>query len=96
MRQRPEFTAEALGSWFDTAGIYTGSPWQNGFIESFNAQFRREQLSGEIMDTMAEAKYLAEEWKAIYNHKRPHESLNGMTPKRYWETWTQEYQLAIA
>ena len=44
------------------------------------------------MDTMAEAKYLAEEWKAIYNHERPHGSLDGMTPKRYWETWPQENQ----
>jgi putative transposase len=97
----PEFTAEALVSWCNTAGVDTafidpGSAWQNGFIESFNAQFRREQLSGEIMDTMAEAKYLAEEWKAIYNHERPHGSLDGMTPKRYWENWTQENQLAIA
>jgi len=83
----PEFTAAALIEWCNTAGVDTafidpGSPWQNGFIESFNAQFRREQLSGEIMDSMAEANYLAEEWKAIYNHERPHGSLNGMTPKR--------------
>jgi transposase InsO family protein len=97
----PEFTAAALIGWCNTAGVDTafidpGSPWQNGFIESFNAQFRREQLAGEIMDTMAEAGYLAEEWKAIYNHERPHGSLDGMTPKRYWETWTQENQLAIA
>ncbi|BAS18389.1 insertion element IS476 uncharacterized 39.2 kDa protein (plasmid) [Arthrobacter sp. Hiyo8] len=97
----PEFTAAALIGWCDTAGVDTafidpGSPWQNGFIESFNAQFRREQLSGEIMDTMAEAQYLAEEWKAIYNHERPHGSQDGMTPKRYWENWTQGNQLAIA
>ncbi|MGY2744927.1 transposase InsO family protein [Arthrobacter sp. UYCu723] len=90
----PEFTPAALIDWCDTAGVDTafidpGSPWQNGFIESFNAQFRREQLSGEIIDTMAEAKYLAEEWKAIYNHERPHGSLNGMTPKRYWDNWTE-------
>ncbi len=62
----PEFTAAALVNRRETAGVDTafidpGSPWQNGFIESFNAQFRREQLAGEIMDTMAEAKYLAEE-----------------------------------
>jgi putative transposase len=91
----------ALIDWCNTAGVDTafidpGSPWQNGFIESFNAQFRREQLAGEIMDTMAEATYLAEEWKATYNHERPHGSLDGMTPKRYWETWTQENKLAIA
>ncbi len=97
----PEFTAAALIDWCATAGVETafidpGSPWQNGFIESFNAQFRREQLTGEIMDTMAEAKYLAEEWKEIYNHERPHGSLDGMTPSRYWKRWTAENQLAIA
>lgn len=97
----PEFTAGALIDWRAAAGVETafiepGSPWQNGFIESFSAQFRREQLAGEIMDTMAEAEYLADEWKAIYNHARPHGSLNGMTPKRYWETWTHENRLAIA
>ena len=75
----PEFTAGALIDWcgaadVDTEFIDPGSPWPNGFIESFNAQFRREQLAGEIMDTMAEAQYLAEEWKAIYNHERPHGS----------------------
>ncbi|MDF9277909.1 integrase core domain-containing protein, partial [Arthrobacter sp. EH-1B-1] len=53
-------------------------------------------LTGEIIDTMAEAKYLADEWKDIYNHERPHGSLDGMTPKQYWDTWTQKNQLAIA
>jgi putative transposase len=91
----PQFIDAALISWCNNAGVDTafidpGSPWQNGFIESFNAQFRREQFPGAIMDTMAEATYLAEEWKAIYNHDRPHGSLDGMTPKRYRETWTQE------
>lgn len=66
----PEFTAEALISWCATTGVKTafidpGSPWQNAFIESFNAQFRREQLAGEIIDTMADAKYLAEEYRSI-------------------------------
>ncbi len=64
----PEFTAAALTDWCNTAGVGTafidpGSPWQNGFAESFNAQFRREQLTGEILDTMAEASYLARNGK---------------------------------
>lgn len=72
----PEFTAGGLVDWFNNVGVRTafidpGSPWQNGFIESFNAQFRREQLSGEITDTVVEAKYLADEWKDIYNQERP-------------------------
>src|SRR5690606_41179602 len=97
----PEFTADALVDWCNTVGVSTafidpGSPWQNGFIESFNAQFRREQLSGEIMDTMVEAKYLADEWKDIYNHERPHGSLDGLTPSRFWDEWVRENQLAIA
>jgi putative transposase len=83
----PECIAAALIDSCNTAGVDTayiapGSPRQDGFIESFNAQFRSERLAGETMDTMAEASYLAEEWKAIYNHERPHGSLNGMTPKR--------------
>jgi putative transposase len=49
-----------------------------------------------LPEAVAEAKYIAEEWKAIYNHEWPHGSLNGMTPKRYWENWTQENQLALA
>ena len=52
-------------------------------MESFNAQLRREQLSGEIMDTLVEAKYLADEWKDIYNQERPHGSLDGLTPSRF-------------
>lgn len=97
----PAFTATALTNWCNTAGVDTafidpGSPWQNGFAESFNAQFRREQLTGEIMDTMSEARYLAEEWRQIYNHERPHGSLDGMTPSTYWKRWTAENQLAIA
>ncbi|TDS85873.1 transposase InsO family protein [Nesterenkonia aurantiaca] len=97
----PEFTAAALTAWCNMAGVETafidpGSPWQNGFVESFNAQFRREQLTGEIIDTMAEASYLAQEWKDIYNHERPHGSLDGMTPSTYWKRWTAENQLAIA
>ena len=68
--------AGALVGWCDTTGVDTafidpGSPWQNSFIEPFNAQFRREQLSRENMGTMAEGKYSADDWKAIYTHDRP-------------------------
>lgn len=86
--QEPEFTAGALVDWCNTVGVRTafidlGSPWQNGFIESFNAQFRLEQLSGEIMDTLVEAKYLADEGKDICNQERAHGSLDGLTPSRF-------------
>ena len=97
----PEFTAGALVNCCNTVGVSAavidpGSPWQNGFMVSFNAQFRREQLSGEIMDTMAEARYLADEWKDIGNQARPHGSLDGLTPSRFWDEWVRENQLAIA
>lgn len=86
----PEFTTGALVDRCNTVGVSTafidsGSPWQNGIIESLNAQFRREQLSGEIMDTMVEAKYLADQRKDIYNQERPHGSFNGLTESRFWD-----------
>ena len=87
----PEFTAQAPIDWCGRTGVKTafiepGSPWQNGFIESFNAQFRREQLSQEIMETMAEANYLANEYQQIYNQSRPHGALRGLTPNEAWNT----------
>lgn len=60
-----------------------------------DAQFRREQLSGEIMGTMVEAKYLAVEWKDNYIHERPLGPLDGLTPSRFWNEWVRENQLAI-
>lgn len=79
-----------------TAFIEPAPPWQYGFIESFIAQFRQEQLSGEIMDTMAETKYLANDWKDICNQERLHGSLNGLSPSQFWAKWVTEDQEAIA
>jgi putative transposase len=97
----PEFTARTLIDWCAEAGVKTafidpGSPWQNGHIESLNAQFRREQLAGEIMDTMAEARYLGTEYKDIYNCHRPHGSLGGLTPAEFWAQWSTGNQMAIS
>ena len=97
----PEFTAEALIKWCGHTGVKTafidpGSPWQNGFIESFNAQFKREQLSREIIDTMLDAKFLANEYKDIYNQERPHGSLNGLTPNEAWDTAANHPKPALA
>lgn len=97
----PEFTAEALINWCGKAGVKTafiepGSPWQNGFIESFNAQFRREQLSQEIIETMAEAKFLANEYQEIYNQTRPHGALRGLTPNEAWNSQANHPKLALA
>ena len=81
----PEFVAQDLRDWLDkvdvnTAYIEPGSPWENGYIESFNARLRDELLNGEIFDTLLEAKVLIERWRVHYNTIRPHSALNGRPP----------------
>ena len=58
-----------------TAYIMPGSPWENGFIESFNARLRDDLLDGEIFYLLAEARIIVESWRRHYNTVRPHESL---------------------
>jgi len=81
----PEFVADVLREWLGRLGVQTlfiepGSPWENGYIESFNGKFRDELLNGEIFDTVLEAKVLIEEWRWEYNTCRPHSSLKYKTP----------------
>lgn len=80
-----EFIAQDLRDWLDKVDVYTayiepGSPWENGYIESFNARLRDELLNGEIFDTLLEAKVLLERWRVHYNQVRPHSALNGRPP----------------
>jgi len=75
-----EFTAEMVRSWLGRLGVKTlfiepGSPWENGYIESFNGKLRDELLNGEIFDTVLEAKVITERWRREYNTIRPHSSL---------------------
>ena len=70
--------SEASGS--TTAYIEPGSPWQNGFAESFNSRFRDEFLNTELFTTVAEAQALANRWRWEYNSLRPHSALQGRTP----------------
>ncbi len=72
-----EFTAKAVRGWLDTIGVKTlsiepGSPWENGYNESFNGKLRDELLNGEIFYTLKEAKVLIEQWRRHYNTVRPH------------------------
>jgi len=60
-----------------TAYIEPGSPWENGYIESFNARMRAEFLNGELFDTMFEAQVMMQRWIRYYNHIRPHSSFGG-------------------
>jgi transposase InsO family protein len=58
-----------------TLFIEPGSPWENGYVESFNGKFRDECLNREIFDTVVEAKVLIERWRREYNQVRPHSAL---------------------
>jgi transposase InsO family protein len=81
----PEFTAKSVMRWLERLGARTlfiepGSPWENGYIESFNGKMRDELLNGEIFDTLLEAKILIERWRIHYNEMRPHSSLGYRPP----------------
>jgi putative transposase len=76
----PEFTAHAVRDWLKELGVTTlyiepGSPWENGYVESFHGRMRDELLNGEIFYTLLEAKVLIEQWRNHYNHVRPHTAL---------------------
>jgi putative transposase len=88
MDNGPEMTANALRDWCREGGsgrsfIEPGSPWQNPFVESFGSRVRDEVLSVEAFDSMLEARTVIEDWRTIYNHKRPHGSLGWKTPAAY-------------
>ena len=81
----PEFIAEAVQKWIKAVGAKTayivpGSPWENGYCESFNARFRDELLNGEIFYTLKEAQIIIEKWRKHYNTKRPHSALGYRPP----------------
>jgi len=88
----PELTALVLAEWCeagstDTAYIDPGSPWQNAWVESLNARFRDEVLDVEEIADLAEARFLAEEWRAAYNNEHPHSALGMMAPARFAASW---------
>ena len=81
----PEFVAEAVRKWISAVGASTayiepGSPWENGYIESFNARLRDELLNGEIFYSLKEAQIIIEQWRQHYNTKRPHSALGYRPP----------------
>ncbi len=81
----PEFTAQAVRDWLGRIGVTTlfiepGSPWENGYNESFNGKLRDELLNGEIFYTLKEAKVLIEQWRHHYNTVRPHSALGYRPP----------------
>jgi transposase InsO family protein len=81
----PEFTARAVRGWLRRLGVRTlfierGSPWENGYIESFNGKLRDELLNREVFDTLTEARVLIRQWRREYNEFRPHSSLGYRPP----------------
>ncbi len=75
-----EFTAQAIRDWLMALGVRTlyiepGSPWENGYVESFNGKLRDELLNREVFETLGEAQVLIERWRREYNRIRPHSAL---------------------
>lgn len=82
----PEFIAKRLLEWFAKLEvkplfIAKGSPWENGYCESFNGKMRYQLLDGEIFYTLLEARVVIEKWRRHYNEERPHSSLKGLPPR---------------
>ena len=88
----PEFVAAALRHWIAAVGARTayiepGSPWENGYCESFNGKLRDELLNGEVFYTLKEARILIEAWRRHYNTARPHSSLGYRPPAPEVALW---------
>ena len=81
----PEFTAQAVRDWLKAVGVKTlyiepGSPWENGYVESFNGKLRDELLNREVFENLREAQVLIERWRREYNQRRPHSALAYRAP----------------
>ena len=84
----PEFASNAVKKWLKSADVKTlfvapGSPWENGYIESFNSKLRDELLNRELFLHIDELRYVADRWLIDYNHYRPHSSLEYMAPAAF-------------
>lgn len=91
----PEFIANAIRSYLSQRNVGTlyiepGSPWENGYCESFNSSFRDELLNQEWFYSLKEAQVLVEQWRLLYNNKRPHGSLDFQTPAAFAATHIPE------
>jgi putative transposase len=84
----PEFVAQSVRRWLDKANVETlfiakGSPWENGYVESFNGKLRDELLNRELFLSLEEARWVIDRWRLDYNHRRIHSSLDYQTPAAY-------------
>ena len=90
----PEFIAGNIRQWLARVNVQTlyiepGSPWENGYAESFHSRFRDEFLSVEEFDSLREATHLTKAWQHDYNHVRPHSSLGYLTPDQFAQQATK-------
>ncbi len=95
----PEFIAQAVKGWLAQSGVGTlyiepGSPWENGYSESFNSRFRDELLDRELLTSLIEAKVVVEEYRQHYNRRRPHSAIGYKTPAEYAELCRAEATVA--
>ncbi len=84
----PEFVAKSIQKWLkklevQTMYIQPGSPWENGYAESFNSRFRDEFLATEEFENIRSARRMTRNWRTEYNESRPHSSLGYRTPKQF-------------
>jgi putative transposase len=84
----PEFVSTAVQKWLEVSGVDTlyiapGSPWENGYVESFNSRLRDELLNRELFLHIDELRYVANRWRMDYNHYRPHSSLGYTAPAAF-------------
>jgi len=92
-----EFTAKAVRKWLNRVGVKTlyiepGSPWENGYTESFNSRLRDELLDRELFTSVHEARVLLEQHRVGHNSDRPHSSLGFQTPDAFMRRWCAENQ----
>lgn len=93
----PELIAFTLRDWCRGSGSATryiepGSPWENPYVESFNARIRDELLANTEFCNLTEAQVLIEDWRIAYNTERPHSSLGYLTPVEFYRVWTERLQ----
>ena len=86
-----EFIAREIQRWLQQAAVSTlyiqkASPWENGYVESFNGKLRDELLNRELFLSLAEARYVLDEWRLEYNHRRPHSGIGWQTPAGFAAT----------
>ena len=84
----PEFVARSVRRWLDQAGVGTlfiakGSPWENGYVESFNGKLRDELLNRELFLSLEDAHWVIDRWRLDYNHHRRHSALDYETPAAF-------------